>query len=69
MRVIGRDFTEVLPVKRLPEKSGHTDADRERLARDWTDRAEDEEAQAGPPARETYRDGGLISECWNDRNE
>ena len=41
-----------------------TEADREQQARAWTDRMPDDgETEAGP-ARETYRDGSLISECW-----
>ena len=55
-------------MKVLAEKRGMTEEERERLARAWTDRGADEEETAGTaPARETYRDGSLISECWSDR--
>lgn len=42
-------------------------ADREKLAREWADRLPGESGTDEGPVRETYRDGGLISECWADR--
>ena len=41
-----------------------TEAEREKRAREWADRIPEDENEAGP-VRETYRDGGLITECWS----
>ncbi|MBO2515829.1 MAG: hypothetical protein CW338_00940 [Clostridiales bacterium] len=38
-------------------------ADRARREQDWADRDPGESRET--PARQTYRDGSAISECWN----
>ena len=50
------------------KKTLPTAADRERLARAWSDRLPDEDSEESGPVRETYRDGSLISECWDHRS-
>ncbi len=39
--------------------------DRDRQAQAFSDGAGGEEDGQRTPARETYRDGSLISECWH----
>ena len=41
----------------------------EKRGKDWADEIPDEENGRPEPYEETYRDGSLKNECWNDRNE
>ncbi len=37
--------------------------------KEWADEIPDEEADAGEPYEETYRDGSMKNECWGDREQ
>ena len=39
----------------------------EQREREWADAIPDEESTLPEPDEETYRDGSVKNECWNDR--
>lgn len=44
--------------------------DRDRAARDWGDSIpQNQEADAADDQEKTYRDGSLVNECWNEKQE